>query len=77
MNQRIAIGQKVRFLPHTLHSKDGGGYMDWGRPMNVTGTVEFISKRGGWFAARYTASGTVQRECFKFCDIGTAVTVLG
>jgi uncharacterized protein YodC (DUF2158 family) len=44
---------------------------------SVRGMIEYVNAEHGWFRVRWYAGGTEQHECFKECDIGTVVTLVG
>lgn len=69
------IGRPVKFIPCFQYKKEFHNSRDEDiQP--VRGVIDFISPNG-WFRCKYPAGNTVQHECFKECDIGTAVTLLG
>lgn len=68
------IGRPVSFVPCCAFKKEK--YMaDDAKP--VRGVIEYVNEEHGWFRCKYHAGNEVQHECFKECDIGTAVTLLG
>lgn len=68
----IKVGQKVRFDPFEYLT--GFGASD-NRGSYVIGTVVMVNEQNQWFSVEY---GTPkQRTSFKFCDIGSVVTVCG
>ena len=72
---RALIGRPVMFVPSFFFKKEFHDTKDdMVRP--VRGKIVEVN-RHGWFRVRYSAGDTVQHECFKQCDIGTAVTLLG
>lgn len=72
---RELLGRPVKFIPCFQYKKEfhNSGDEDI---QPVRGVIDFISPNG-WFRIKYPAGDTVQHECFKECDIGTAVTLLG
>lgn len=70
------LGREVRFIPtcDMVHAN--------GRPKEeimpiVTGRVVFVHADHGWFRVRWKAGKTIQHECFKLCDIGKVVDLVG
>lgn len=72
---RELLGRAVKFVPCFQYKKELHCAGD--EPIQpVRGVIDFVSSHG-WFRIKYPAGDTVQHECFKECDIGTAVTLLG
>ena len=71
----IGMGMKVRFAPCWVRQEkfNAGERKD----ANVTGKVIYINWEHRYFVAEYDCQGVKERECFKFSDIGQAVTVHG
>lgn len=69
------LGRPVSFIPCFLYKKEAHNTVD-NDVKPVRGVISEINPHG-WFRIRYPAGNTVQHECFKECDIGTAVTLLG
>lgn len=68
----IKVGQKVRFDPLSHITGFASGDC---RGNYVTGTVVYVNYPHKWFSVWY---GTPKaRASFKFCEIGTAVTICG
>lgn len=70
------LGREVRFIPacDMVHAN--------GRPKEeimpiVTGRIDFVHECHGWFRVRWKAGKTIQHECFKFCEIGKVVELVG
>lgn len=66
-------GQKVKFDPFdgikcSVFSEE---------PVVATGTIVHIYYEHKWFLVEYLSSGTALKTAFKFCDIGSVVTVCG
>ena len=68
----IKVGQKVTFDPFAEIT--GFGSND-NRGKIVTGTVVFVHYKNEWFSVVY--GNPKMRTSFKFCDIGSVVTVCG
>ena len=68
----IKVGQKVQFDPFKEITGFGS---DDNRGKLVTGTVVMVNEPHSWFSVEY--GNPKMRASFKFCDIGTAVTVCG
>ena len=68
-------GRRATFIPHYAREKNyGSTFLE---PTPVRGIIDVVNAKHGWFAVSYWASGIKQHECFKACDIGTAVTING
>lgn len=70
------LGKAVRFVPHCSF-KQAQGREPKELPPPVTGVVDFVHRDHGWFRVRWEAGKSIQHECFKFCDIGKDVTLIG
>lgn len=68
----VEVGQKVRFDP--FGSITGFASED-NRGKQVTGTVVMVNVLHKWFSVEY--GKPKMRTSFKFCDIGSVVTVCG
>ena len=68
----IKVGQKVRFDPLNYISGLGAEEV---RGNLVTGTVVMVNVPHKWFSVEY--GEPKQRASFKFCDIGSVVTICG
>lgn len=68
------LGRPVMFVPTYLFKKELHMTEDV-KP--VRGVIDEVHEEHDWFRCKYQAGNTVQYECFKMCDIGTAVTLLG
>lgn len=70
------MGRQVKFVPACCMVHANGRPRDEVMPI-ITGRVVFIHKDHGWFMVRWNAGKTVQHECFKLCDIGKVVVLVG
>ena len=67
----IRVGQKVRFDPFAgMKGFDIGCFQEM-----VTGTVVIVNEPHQWFSVEY--GNPKMLTSFKFCDIGSVVTVCG
>lgn len=71
------LGKKATFIPTSLMDKGGNGGSIKEFAVPVDGVIEYVNKKHCWFCVAFEAGGTVQRECFKFSDIGERVEVHG
>ena len=69
------LGRYVKFIPHFVKARDGSDNI--GIAVPVKGMVDYINAGHGWFCVLWYAGHTRQHECFKVCDIGEAVTLIG
>lgn len=70
------LGRRVLFVPDCLAGKEQGRpVIELQKPLS--GVVDYVNIRHGWFAVRWNAGKTVQHECFMLCDIGREVTLVG
>ena len=70
----IDIGQKMRFIPHFIISeKDDKAQR---REKEVVGKVIFVNRQHKQFTVKYNCGGTMQKETFKFSDIGKDIFVV-
>lgn len=69
------LGRAVKFIPCYMYRKEVHSTGD-NDAQPVRGVIDFVSPNG-WFRCKYNAGNEVQHECFKECDIGRAVTLLG
>lgn len=69
------LGMKATFSPTCIEDVDGG-YRKYGE-LTVTGVVDYVNNSHGWFAVAYYTGDMKQHECFRFDEIGKAVTLLG
>lgn len=67
------LGRSVMFVPHWNISKAGLHTED---AVPQRGRIAYVNKPHGWFMIELDSNPT-QRCCFKFCDIGKDVTLLG
>lgn len=70
------LGRQVKFVPACFMVHANGRPKEEVMPI-VTGLVVSIHKGHGWFMVRWTAGKTIQHECFRLCDIGKDVLLLG
>lgn len=71
----IDIGQKVRFVPcWNVKAYDSEEEI---RAKTVTGKVIYVDRAHKKFTVKYSCGGTVQKETFKFSEIGKEVLVVG
>lgn len=70
------LGRHVAFVPHCSFKQPNGRPLEE-LPPPVHGVVDFVHQKHGWFRVRWAAGESIQHECFKFCDIGKAVTLVG
>lgn len=71
----IDIGQKVRFVPcWNIKAFDTQEEI---RAKTVTGKVIYVDRAHKKFTVKYSCGGTVQKETFKFSEIGKEVLVVG
>ena len=68
------LRKKATFIPYFMRDKYRTIKED-AEP--VHGVVTYVNRKHGWFCVSYRAGNTIQREGFKFCDIGEVVTVHG
>ena len=70
----IKIGQTVSFIPgwntSIVDSEEER------REKAVTGKVMYVNKQHQCFGVAYDCGGTVQKESFKFTQIGEAVQIV-
>ena len=69
------LGKTATFVPHFTKEKTGKNFLEDDEP--VTGRISFVNAEHGWFMVSFHVGGKIQREGFKFCDIGERVTVNG
>lgn len=69
------LGKKASFIPAWEKDTRGVGLSE--DNATVTGRIHYVNQEHGWFSVTYRAGDTIQRECFKFCDIYESVTVHG
>ena len=70
----IDIGQKVRFVPcWKVKMYDSQEEI---RAKMVTGKVIYVDRAHKKFTVKYPCGGTMQKETFKFCDIGEDVHIV-
>lgn len=70
----IDIGQKMRFIPHfniNVHDDEEAK-----RENTVTGKVIYVNRKHKQFTVKYNCGGTMQKETFKFTDIGKYIHVV-
>lgn len=70
----IKIGQTVRFVPGWNTSLVDTE--EERREKEVTGEIVFINNQHQCFTVAYPCGGTVQKETFKFTQIGEAVRIV-
>ena len=71
----IDIGQKVRFVP--CLDKKVGEPEEIIREKTVTGKVIYVDRAHKKFTVKYSCGGTIQKETFKFSELGKEVLVVG
>lgn len=71
------LGKKASFIPCFEKEKTGQGRGVSEDIEQVTGRIDYVNQEHSWFSVTYQAGNTIQRECFKFCDIDEVVTVHG
>ena len=69
------LGKKASFIPTSLMDKTGNGGSIKEYATTTTGIITYVHRTHEWFCVSFKAGGTIQRECFKFCDIDEVVTV--
>lgn len=69
------LGRSVMFVPHWNMSKDGV-FLKKEDSAPQRGRIAYVNKPHGWFMIELDSNPT-QRSCFKLCDIGKGVTLLG
>lgn len=71
----IGIGMKVSFVPAFVP-----GSQNWIKPDPseiVTGTIVYIHWEHKYFTVEFKCGDTMQRESFKFFQIGKSVKIRG
>lgn len=71
----IGEGMKVRFVPYYAYSQIASTEENWRNA--VTGTICYINWEHKYFTVEYDCGGTIQKESFKFWEIGKAVKLCG
>lgn len=70
----IDIGQKVRFVPcWNIKAFDTQEEI---RAKTVTGKVIYVDRAHKKFTAKYSCGGSMQKETFKFSQIGEDVHIV-
>ena len=69
------MGRTVKFIPTACNERNKGQVAEYVQP--VTGHIDYINKAHGWFRVSYQINGCALFECFKVCDIGKDVTLIG
>ena len=71
----IDIGQKMRFIPHyNINEHDDE---EAKRKKTVTGKVIYVNRQHKQFTVKFNCGGTMQKETFKFTDIGEEIFIVG
>lgn len=70
------IGCEVKFIPAFLRCDNNGGRPKFDQKP-TRGVVTQAHEAHGWFMVSYQVGDLVLRECFKECEIGREVTLLG
>ena len=71
----IGIGMKVSFMPAFVPGALWNKTLDPSE--TVTGSIVYINWEHKYFTVEYKCGDSMQRESFKFFQIGTAVKVRG
>ena len=70
------LGRWVLFVPNCLEGKENGRPVEDRQPP-LLGVIDYVNASHGWFCVRWNAGKTIQHECFKLCDIGKVVDLVG
>ena len=71
----IGEGMKVRFVP--MFNRGALDSEEEIRSKSITGTIVYISWEHKYFTVEFKCGDSIQRESFKFFEIGERVSVIG
>lgn len=70
----VYLGQEVRYLPHWVKCGKFGEVETRGNM--VTGKVIYVNYQNEYFTVETPCGGTMQRESFKFSQIGKDIHIV-